>query len=510
MLAKINSSTVFGLQSFLIEIEIDSSGGLPGTTIVGLPDTAVKESKERIYSAIRNSGYQNPVRKFTINLAPANISKKGALFDLPIAIGILVASSQVKNDHLNEIAILGELALDGSVRKVNGVLPMCLKLKKEKINTVILPADNAPEGALVKDLDIIPIINIKEAIDYLNHDKKISPFKVDLDKLFSEKTDYEHDFSDIKGQTQAKRALEISAAGGHNLLMIGSPGAGKTMLARTIPSILPGLQIDEALEITKLYSVSGLLADSQSLITKRIFRAPHHTISHVGLIGGGSIPKPGEVSLSHLGILFLDEFPEFNRTSLEVLRQPMEDGYVTISRALASITYPARFTLIAAMNPCPCGNYLDPTRECTCTPYQVQHYWSKLSGPLLDRIDLHLEIPRLNDEDLTKYPQGESSYKIRKRVIIAREIQTKRFADSSTFTNSQMSPSTIRKYCQLGEATSDLLYQANKKYCFSGRSYDRILKVARTIADLENTTDIQKHHLAEALQYKAFKSHQLK
>jgi len=505
MFTKINSCTVFGLESYLIEIEIDVRGGIPGYIMVGLPDTAVKESKERITSAIRNSGYQNPIRKLTINLAPADIAKKGTLFDLPIAIGILAGSEQIRTDILSETAIIGELALNGNVRRVNGILPMCLKLKEEGLQRVILPYENAREGALVNNLDIIPVHSLGDAIDYINQQKAIPPFKIDLPSLFHKETRTDHDFAYIKGQLQAKRALEICAAGGHNLLMIGSPGAGKTLLARSLPSILPPLELQEALEITKLYSVSGLLSSHQSLITQRVFRTPHHTISHIGLIGGGTTPKPGEVSLANLGVLFMDEIPEFKRTSLEVLRQPMEDGEVTISRALASVTYPARFTLVAAMNPCPCGHHLDPTRECSCTPFQVQRYWSKLSGPLLDRIDLHLEVPHLTEEELLQIPRGESSSQIRQRVIHARTFQKRRFQKSNEntiFTNAHMTGQTIKKFCIPGEAAAALLRQAHAKYNFSARSYDRILKVSRTIADLDRADTISPVHIAEALQYR--------
>ena len=508
MFSKIFSCTVFGLESYIIEIEIDVRGGLPGHIMVGLPDAAVRESKERIYTAIRNSGFQNPIQKLTINLAPADIAKKGTIFDLPIAIGILAGSQQIKSDGLADTAIVGELSLDGNVRRVNGILPMCLKLKQAGMRQVILPADNAKEGALVEGIAIIPVNTLQEATDHLNESNIIPPYQIDLKSLFKKQENTGLEFGDIKGQSQAKRALEICAAGGHNLLMMGSPGAGKTLLSRSLPSILPPLDIEEALEITKLYSVSGLLPANQSLITQRVFRTPHHTVSHIGLIGGGSIPKPGEVSLAHLGILFLDEMPEFNRISLEVLRQPLEDGEVTISRALTSITFPARFTLIAAMNPCPCGNHLDQTRECTCTPLQVQRYWSKLSGPLLDRIDLHLEVPRLKEEELLQLPQGESSSTIRERVIRARQIQKKRFTNTPIFINAHMASRHLKEHCCPGEDAAALLRKANSKYQFTARSYDRILKVSRTIADLDQAEQINSGHIAEALQYRALDNKQ--
>jgi magnesium chelatase family protein len=510
MFIKINSCTVFGLEPHLIEIELDSAGGLPSYIMVGLPDTAVKESKERIYSAIRNSGYQNPVKKLTINLAPADIAKKGTLFDLPIAIGILAGSGQVKINDLAHTAFVGELALDGALRKVNGILPMCLKLQRAGIKRVLLPADNAPEGALVEELEIIPLDSLQQAVEYLNKDLPIAPYALDISAIFADQYNCENDFRDIKGNAQAKRCLEICAAGGHNLLMVGSPGAGKTLLARSLPSILPPLELSEALEITKLYSINGLLSPRQSLITRRVFRSPHHTISHIGLIGGGTMPKPGEVSLANLGILFLDEIPEFNRSALEVLRQPLEDGEVTISRALSSITFPARFTLVAAMNPCPCGNHLDPARECSCTPYQVQNYWAKLSGPLLDRIDLHIEVPRLKEEELLQLSPGESSKQIRQRVISARETQKERFTGLNIFTNSQLTPKYLKEFCRPGEQAMALLRQANSRFHFSARAYDRLLKVSRTIADLDNSPEIETVHIAESLQYRTLDKNSLK
>jgi magnesium chelatase family protein len=502
MLVKVNSAAVNGLDGYIVDVEVDSIKGLPGQSIVGLPDTAVKESRDRVKFAITNSGFEYPPGYFTINLAPADIRKEGPMYDLPIAIGMLASSGQMNAENIKEPVILGELSLDGSLRPINGVLPVCVSLAENGIKKVIVPKENANEAALINEIDVIPCDDLKQSVSYLNGDIDIKPHKLDLDALLSSKPAYDIDFSDVKGQGHAKRALEVAAAGGHNILMVGSPGSGKTMLARRFPTILPPLTINEALEVTKLYSISGLLNSKTSLITTRPFRSPHHTTSDIGIIGGGRNPRPGEVSLAHMGVLFLDEFAEFERDVLEVLRQPLEDGVVTIARAISSVTFPAEFTLVAAMNPCPCGNYMDPTRACTCPSFKVQKYWGKLSGPLLDRIDLHVEVPRLKKEELSELPNGETSEVIRARTSKARNIQLDRYKSSKVNCNARMLPKHIREFCKLDAQAESLLKSAIMQLKMSGRSYDRILKVSRTIADLEASVTIKANHIAEAIQYR--------